>query len=528
MIAAATSTLTDLDEWSFAALVPQDHYLRRVTEVIDFERFRPNLERGYCATMGRPAIDVIRMLKLAFLSLHYRLSDRQVIARAATDLAFRCFLGLSSTDALPDPSDATYFRRRHAQRLPQTFQELLGLARQHGLVSDRLRLKDATHVFADAAQVKPLQLAAQVRERLLNAAEPLWPDWVAQQRLRLQTLRQTTAELPDDERLVARIEFLRDLTEQLPELTAGLPEEAISSRRSERLQRALQIATKLLQDHAAPQAGDRLASGHDEEARVGKHGGFFLGYLLDLAMDPDSQLITAVEVLPGNAAGNGLEAADAAELLRQEEAAQGNDVEELSMDGAGHNGPVLRELSDPAGLNLLVTVPVPQQAERQTFGPERFELTVLPDDKGELKCPAGQTTRQRERNEDDTGWKYSFKASQCRGCPLRGDCLQNPASKKGRKVTKNDYEKEYERARQKVGTAAYQQTRSAHAKVERKLGELARHHGQRRARYRGRARVRTQAVLTALVVNVKRMVKLLLSPLAACGGTVRAEPAMTG
>ena len=412
MLAAATSTLTDFDQLVFTALVPQDHYLRQVAAVINFERFRPNLEKGYSATMGRPPIDAIRMLKLAFLGFHYRLSDRLVIARARTDSAFRWFLGLSTADALPHPSDATYFRQRHGERLTQTFQELLGMARQQGLISDRLRLKDATHVFADAAQVTPLQLAAQVRERLLLAAEPCLPDWVAQQRQRLQTLRQTTEELPDDERLAARIEFLRDLTEQLPGRIAALPQATVASRQGQRLQRALQIAAKLLHDHDEPQAGDRLASAADAEARLGKHGRFFLGYLLDLAMDPESELITAVNVLPGNAAGNGLEAADAAELIRQEETAQGNDVEALSRDGAGYTGPVLRELTNPEGLSLDVTVPVPQETPRQTFGPERFALVVLPDGGASVTCPNGEKTSQRERNEDDTGWKYSFKASQ--------------------------------------------------------------------------------------------------------------------
>src|ERR1039457_3707778 len=73
---------------------------------------------------------------------------------------------------------------------------------------------------------------------------------------------------------------------------------------------------------------------------------------------------------------NGAEAADAVTLIQQEEAAQANDVQGLSMDGAGYNGPVLRELTDPEGLNLDVTVPPPSPPERPTFGPERFALQV--------------------------------------------------------------------------------------------------------------------------------------------------------
>ena len=103
------------------------------------------------------------------------------------------------------------------------------------------------------------------------------------------------------------------------------------------------------------------------------HGSFFVGYLLDMTIDPDSELITAVNVLPGN----GAEAADAITLIQQEEAAQGNDVAGISIDGAGYKGPVLHELTDPHGLNLEVTVPPPTLAPRTTFGPERFSLKVI-------------------------------------------------------------------------------------------------------------------------------------------------------
>src|SRR5439155_11478865 len=120
-------------------------------------------------------------------------------------------------------------------------------------------------------------------------------------------------------------------------------------------------------------AGDRLGSAVDPDARTGLHGGYFLGYLFDMAIDADSEIITAVNVLPGN----GAEAADAITLIQQEEMAHGNDVAGLSIDGAGYNGPVLRELTDPAGLNLEVIVPPPTPAPRTTFGPERFSLTII-------------------------------------------------------------------------------------------------------------------------------------------------------
>ena len=347
----------------------------------------------------------------------------------------------------------------------------------------------------------------------------------ANRRFQIETLRQTTAEYADDERLAARVEYIRQMVVELRERMALLAPALESDRPRQRLLKIVAIAEKMLADRADPEAGDRLINAAEPDARVGMHGGFFVGYLLDLALDPDSQIITAVNMLPGN----GAEAADAIELIEQEEAAQGNDVEGLSIDGAGYNGPVLRELTNPEGLNLDVTVPPPKPAERQTFGPERFALTVLENGGAELTCPNDQHTRQRQRNEKDTGWQYVFRPSQCANCPLREQCLQNPHSKKGRTVIKNDYEAEYAQVAAKARTPEYAQTRREHPMIERKLGELARHHNARRARYRGLPKVRIQAILTALVVNAKRMVKPLAQKISAAarGIAVRAEIAET-
>ena len=167
-------------------------------------------------------------------------------------------------------------------------------------------------------------------------------------------------------------------------------------------------------------------------------------------------------------------------------------------------------------------------APRTTFGPERFALTVLDEQHGEVTCPNGQTTPQRYRTRQDTGWRYQFKTAQCAGCPLREQCLENPASPRGRVVVKNDYEAEYAKVEAKAQTPEYQETRRTHPKIERKLNEVVRHHNARRASYRGQAKVLTQALLTALAVNVKRMVKLLTQGAqaavdTAAGSGVRAE-----
>jgi hypothetical protein len=493
--------LSEFDQLVFETFVPADHYLRKAKSVVDFERFRGTCEDAYDSkTMGRPAIDVILMLKILFLRFHYRLSDRQVVVRSGPDIAFRFFLDLSSKKTLPDHTTSTYFRNRLGEeRFEQIFQELVGQAREHGLVSDRLRLKDATHLLGDIADLRPLERVAQVRDRLLDAAEDIFPAWVLDQRDQAATLRQSTAELADDERLAHRLAQLRAMTRELQQRAANLPApRTLPNRQRDQLTDALTLAQKLLDDHDNPEAGDRLVNAVDPDARTGKHGRFYVGYMMDVAMDADSEIITAINVLPAN----GAEAADAVTLIKQEELAQGNDVKGISIDGAGCNGPVLRELNDPAGLNLDVTVPPPERSASTKFGPERFSLNLL----GELECPSGQTTTSREKVEE--GYRYQFKPQQCVGCPLRGECLQKPEGLGGRSVIKNEHEAEYAKVKAKAKTPEYAETRKAHPRIERKLADLTRNHGARRAVYRSLWKVRIQVFMTALVVNVKRMIRL--------------------
>jgi transposase len=164
------------DREIFEATVPEDHYLRRVKDVIDFERFRPILADAYCKDQGRPAKEPLLLLKLEFLQYQYNHSDRQVIMHACSNMAYRYFLDLSLYSSLPHHTLLTYFRQRlGTQRHQQIFDAMVGQARERGLVKDRLRLKDATHVLANIAIPTTIALVAQTRERLLQALEPWAP-----------------------------------------------------------------------------------------------------------------------------------------------------------------------------------------------------------------------------------------------------------------------------------------------------------------------------------------------------------------
>ncbi len=518
---AAYLPLTELDRRIFDTTVPSDHYLRRVLHAVSFQRCRILMAPSYDPDRGRPACEPVLLLKLEFLQYHYNLSDRQVIDQAHYNLAFRLFLDLSLDSDLPDPSLLSYFRSRlGADTHQQLFDDIVGQAREKGLVKDRLRLKDATHVLANIAIPATVALVAQTRDRLLEALCPFAAQRVTGERQQVEVLRTATADLSGEERLLQRVAHLRAVVAWADEVPAGQSFSAGLPAQRQTLLEALQVAHKLLADRDDPEGTDQLVSAVDPEARSAKHGSYYTGYLLDVAMDADSQIVTALNVLPGR----GPEAQDTVTLLAQEEQAHGNDVQAVSLDGAGFHGATLRALTEPGGPQVAVYVPPKEEPATPFFKAERFALDVLGET---LTCPGGQQTSRRRRSYLDTGWQFRFVRKTCAACEMQGQCVPRLPQTSGRVVIKNHHEKEYQAARAVAQTEAYRAVRREHPAIERKLGEMVRWHRARRARYWGQAKVLLQGLLTGLVVNVKRMVSLVTNS-AAGAGAVRAELAGTG
>jgi transposase len=514
--------LSDLERHLFTTVVPEAHHLRQLDRLVDFERFRPTLAKHYSPREGRPALDPVMMLKLDLLSIQNRWSDRELMRQVQVNMAHRLFLNLGIDSVLPHHTSMTYFRERvGAEALQEIFHSVLGQARELGLVKDRLRLKDATHIIANIAIPSTILLVAQTRDQLLDAAEPFAPNEVAHEWNRADAVC-ASEEIPDTERLVRRVHHLRSVLLWADELPNSEAFRAGAAADQDKLHAALTLAHKVLADREDPKASDKVISVYDPDARCGKHGEFFDGYLTDVTMDADSELITGINVLPAN----GNEGGDAAYLIQQEEGAHGNDVEAISIDGAGYRGPVLRELTDPEGLNLEVFTPPTERISLTVFSTEEFTLS---EDKKTRTCPAGQTTKSYERSNNDTGVKFRFSKKQCGACALREKCLANPKSK-SRTVVKNDYEADYKAAQAKAQTPEYAQIRKEHPAIERKLSELVNRHDLRYARYRGLSKVLRQALLTGMAVNLKRIVKLCTPTVPDPEETamVRAELTMSG
>ena len=104
---------------------------------------------------------------------------------------------------------------------------------------------------------------------------------------------------------------------------------------------------------------DRMLSVHDPELRHGHQSSSrrFDGHKAAIGVDTDSQLITAVAVLPGNAPDN----LGALELVEQSEANTGVPVAEAMGDAAYGDGGT-RQTFAAAGRTLIARVPGPPES----------------------------------------------------------------------------------------------------------------------------------------------------------------------
>jgi IS5 family transposase len=93
--------------------VPENPFLRRLDDVVDWELFTAKLIR-LCrgrAQRGRPLHNPVVILKMLLLSYLYDPSKRQTEAYVEDCLSAKCFLGLAVDEAGPDHSTLTKFRK---------------------------------------------------------------------------------------------------------------------------------------------------------------------------------------------------------------------------------------------------------------------------------------------------------------------------------------------------------------------------------------------------------------------------------
>ena len=213
----------------------------------------------------------------------------------------------------------------------------------------------------------------------------------------------------------------------------------------------------------------------------------FNGHKVQVAVDTETQLITAVDVLPGNAP----DAEQAVEVVEASEAATGCQVVEVLGDSAYGAGETRAEFA-AAGRRLIAKVPDIQN--QGYFAKTDFQIDL---EAGTCTCPHQQQTREF-RSAKGGGGMFVFATETCAACPLRAQCTR---SRGGRTVQVHPQEALLQQARVLQHSPAFGEARRRRQVVEHRLARLVQL-GIRQARYIGRTKTLFQVGLAAAVANL--------------------------
>jgi len=151
-----TGSQSFFGEYLYSQVVPRDHFLRMLKQVIDWKRFTQKLIKLYKGegVVGRPPFDPAQVLRVELIAYLYKLSERQVEVYINENLPAKFFVGLGVDQKAPDHSTLTVFRERLLQRgklvvFEEMLEEIVQIALQKGIHFGTIQIVDSVHSIAD-------------------------------------------------------------------------------------------------------------------------------------------------------------------------------------------------------------------------------------------------------------------------------------------------------------------------------------------------------------------------------------------
>jgi len=150
------------DTQIYDRLIPQDHLLVKLNNIIDFSFIEEECGKYY-SRLGRKGESPVKLFKMLLLAFLYNRSEREIEEDCNFHLLFKYFLGLEVDEIAPDHSTLSKFRDRlGVEGFRAIFNRIVELARAKGLVSDKLRIVDSTHMEANVDFFRALQKSKEL------------------------------------------------------------------------------------------------------------------------------------------------------------------------------------------------------------------------------------------------------------------------------------------------------------------------------------------------------------------------------
>ena len=556
--------LQPVEPQPWSTLIPADSFYARLAQardvLVDDEVYRPLYKDS---VRGRPSIPPSLVVLTMLLQYYDDCSDVETEARVRFDLRWKHALGLGLEDGGFDATVLCHFRRKLLEQGMERvhFNRLVTAAREAGLLSKSAeQLVDSSHILG-AAGVRdtymlirggirkllralgyPGHRPQELPDRLAAYLDPEAPakpdiDW-AEAQARVAALQALVSDARAALTLVdpaaADNLLAQEAAALLTKIVAddvqeGPPPTPKGPGRPRKMAAAARVpsdapsqptgdapAVQLRQGVAA----DRILSVVDPQMRWGHKSSQqrWAGYKLHVHEEVTSELIADVGVRPASEH----DAVPVVAHVSRQEAAVGLRPAAVLTDGAFGTADARAELGD---MGIEVVAKLRPLTDQQHIGKDEFVIDLAANDgQGSVTCPAGVTTTDRRMARDGRGRPvplFRFPWEVCQACGLRERCLGGPAGRAvhpvrpppGRQVQLHYHEAALQQARAAQRTPeqrrALRDRLRPRAKVERKIAELCRRHGLRQGRYLGLRKTDFQAVLTATVVNTKRLLILV-------------------
>jgi len=477
------------------------------------------------ADIGRASVPPRIVAVVMVLQRLEGLSDREAVDRITFDLRWKYAAGGLDFDYAGFVHTVLVDMRarlRRSERPNRIFEIGLEVAREAGLIG-RKRVLDSTALYdAVATQDTVTLIRSAIRALLRTVDDKLggelrscckrdddyaapgkpscdWDDAQAREALVDALARDAYAILAilDGRTLVAEVKAAADLVATV-----------VGQDLEQRDDGVFRIARRVAKDRVISTVDPEARHGHKTAARG------FDGYKAHVAIDPDSEIITATEVTPGNAADGVVAEALLADVLLSTNDGS-SPAEAPVVDSAREAPPTpvevfgdasygtaeLIEKIEAAGAIANVKVQAPS-APSGCFGKDAFKIDL---DARTVTCPAGMLVQIRKHTSDGGG--IAMFGASCRACALRACCTDAAA---GRAVRIHAKEATLQRGRTRQSSSTWKAYyRATRPKVERKLAHLTfRRHGGRRSRMRGTLRTRHDHALHAGAHNLARLARL--------------------
>lgn len=431
-------------EWEFVnieSLVPQDHLLRKIDRVIDFDFIRGKVEHLYCLDNGRPAIDPVMLFKMIFIGYLFGIrSERRLVQDIEVNVAYKWFLGLKLGGKVPDSSTLSQNRRRRfnsSEVYREIFDEIVFLAINKGLADGKNLFTDSTHLKANANRNK------FVREQVARST----------------------------------VDYIADLDADVEKDRENHGKKPLKERETEVKTKETRVST------TDPESGFMT--------REGKPEGFF--YLDNRSVDGRHAIITDSYVTPGNVH----DSIPYLDRLDDQRERFGFEVEAVGLDAGYNTVGICRGLEERGIMGVIgYRRPTPTQLGNR----KQFKYDSVGDC---YICPMGERLEYSTTNRD--GYReYKSNPNICSSCEYLSRCTnsKNKTRVIARHIWQDAKDRVNANRLTEIGREIYARRKET---VERSFADAKELHGHRYARMRGIRKVQEQCLLAAACQNMKKI-----------------------